>query len=93
MTGVKLFPWKDFVSTSVQGRVKCSPGIAETKQKFRLRRLTIVFRFSSTLTFEGLKIAKQYLFLVTVTSSIISEPKHNLVASSPVTIATAYGSK
>ena len=30
-----------------------------------------------------------YSFLVTVTSSIISEPKHNHAASSPVTIATA----
>mgnify|MGYP006964522484 FL=1 len=34
-----------------------------------------------------------YNFLVTVTSSIISEPKHNHVVSSLVTIAAAYGCK
>ena len=31
-------------------------------------------------------------FLVTITCSVISEPKDNHVASSPVTIATTYGS-
>ena len=45
-----------------------------------LRRLTIVFRFYSTLTVEGFN---------KVTTSIISELQRNHVASSAVTIATA----